>query len=57
MFSSTALPVASPPVPHVDEQNRPPLTGDEITTLVGFLEYQRATLDLLYTRAVLVKQP
>jgi uncharacterized damage-inducible protein DinB len=33
-------------VPQVDEQNRPepPLTGDEITTLVGFLEYQRATL-------------
>jgi uncharacterized damage-inducible protein DinB len=30
----------------VDEQGRPepPLAGDEITTLVGFLEYQRATL-------------
>ena len=33
-------------MPQLDEQNRPepPLTGDEITTLVGFLEYQRATL-------------
>ncbi len=30
----------------VDEQGRPepPLAGDETTTLVGFLEYQRATL-------------
>jgi uncharacterized damage-inducible protein DinB len=30
---------------NVDEQGRPqpPLAGDEITTLVGYLEYQRAT--------------
>ena len=31
----------------LDEQGRPepPLTADELTTLLGFLEYQRATLD------------
>jgi hypothetical protein len=30
----------------LDEQGRPepPLAGDETATLVGFLEYQRATL-------------
>lgn len=31
---------------HLDEQGRPepPLAGDEIATLLGFLEFQRATL-------------
>ena len=31
---------------HLDEQGRPepPLAGDETATLLGFLEYQRATL-------------
>jgi uncharacterized damage-inducible protein DinB len=32
--------------PDIDEQGRPepPLEGDELTTLLGFLEFQRATL-------------
>lgn len=31
---------------HIDEQGRPepPIDGDELATLVGFLDYQRATL-------------
>jgi hypothetical protein len=31
---------------HLDKQGRPepPLAADEIATLLGFLEYQRATL-------------
>jgi uncharacterized damage-inducible protein DinB len=35
-----------PGVTEIDEHGRPepPLTGDEAATLVGFLEYQRATL-------------
>jgi uncharacterized damage-inducible protein DinB len=32
---------------YLDEHGRPepPLTGDEVTTLVGFLDYQRATFE------------
>lgn len=38
-------PVDSPPVTDVDEQGRPepPITADETGTLLGFLDYQRAT--------------
>jgi uncharacterized damage-inducible protein DinB len=38
-------PVDSPPVTDVDEQGRPepPLAADETGTLLGFLDYQRAT--------------
>ena len=38
--------VASPPTTDLDEYGRPepPLAGDEIATILGFLEYQRATL-------------
>ncbi len=34
------------PDPDVDEQGRPnfPVAGDEVSTLLGFLDYQRATL-------------
>jgi uncharacterized damage-inducible protein DinB len=34
-------------VADLDEQGRPkpPLTGDELTTLLGFLDYQRATFE------------
>src|SRR5262249_57647036 len=36
----------SRPMPDIDEHGRPepPITGDEIETLTGFLDYQRATL-------------
>jgi uncharacterized damage-inducible protein DinB len=39
-------PLDSPSVTDVDEQGRPgpPLQADETATLLGFLEYQRATL-------------
>ena len=35
---------------HLDEHGRPepPLAGDETATLLGFLEYQRATLAWKY---------
>ena len=38
--------VDSPSMIDVDEQGRPepPLAGDETATLLGFLDYQRATL-------------
>ena len=41
-----APPLHSPPMTDVDEQGRPepPLAGDETATLLGFLDYQRATL-------------
>jgi len=44
--STAAPPVDAPPMTDVDEQGRPdpPLAGDETATLLGFLEYQRATL-------------
>lgn len=37
----------SPPMTHLDEQGRPepPFAADETATLLGFLEYQRATLE------------
>jgi uncharacterized damage-inducible protein DinB len=40
-----AAPVDSAPMTDLDEQGRPepPLAGDETATLLGFLEYQRAT--------------
>ena len=40
-----APPVDSPPMTDVDEQGRPepPLAGDETDTILGFLDYQRAT--------------
>ncbi len=39
-------PVDAPPMTDMDEQGRPepPRAGDETATLLGFLEYQRATL-------------
>jgi pimeloyl-ACP methyl ester carboxylesterase len=45
--ATVAPPGDSPPVAHLDEQGRPepPLAADELTTLLGFLDYQRATLD------------
>jgi uncharacterized damage-inducible protein DinB len=44
--SGVAPAVDSPPMTHLDEQGRPepPLAADETATLLGFLEYQRATL-------------
>jgi hypothetical protein len=41
-----AVPVSSLPMTDLDDQGRPepPLTGDETATLLGFLDYQRATL-------------
>jgi uncharacterized damage-inducible protein DinB len=41
-----APPVSSPPMTDFDEEGRPepPLAADETATLLGFLEYQRATL-------------
>jgi len=44
--ATVAPPVDSPPMTSVDEQGRPepPLAADETATLLGFLEYQRATL-------------
>ena len=44
--STAAPPVDAPPMTDVDEQGRPepPLAADETATLLGFLEYQRATL-------------
>jgi uncharacterized damage-inducible protein DinB len=41
-----APPVDSPPMTNLDEQGRPepPLAADETATLLGFLEFQRATL-------------
>jgi uncharacterized damage-inducible protein DinB len=41
-----AAPVDSPPMTDLDEQGRPepPFAADETATLLGFLEYQRATL-------------
>src|SRR6266496_1127997 len=43
---AVAPPVDSPPMTDLDEQGRPepPLAADETATLLGFLEYQRATL-------------
>src|SRR6266545_3643034 len=43
---AVAPPVDSPPMTNLDEQGRPepPLAADETATLLGFLEYQRATL-------------
>src|SRR6266536_615132 len=43
---AVASPVDSPPMTNLDEQGRPepPLAADETATLLGFLEYQRATL-------------
>ena len=40
--------VDSPSMTRLDEQGRPepPLAADETATLLGFLEYQRATLAL-----------
>ena len=40
------MPVDSSPVTDVDDQGRPepPLAADETATLLGFLDYQRATL-------------
>jgi hypothetical protein len=37
--------VDSPPLTDLDEHGRaePPIAADETTTLLGFLEYQRAT--------------
>src|SRR5207302_2482863 len=39
-------PVDAPPLARLDAQGRPepPLAADETATLLGFLEYQRATL-------------
>src|SRR5262249_26427353 len=44
--SAVTTPVGSSPVTVLDEQGRPepPLAADETATIVGFLEYQRATL-------------
>jgi pimeloyl-ACP methyl ester carboxylesterase/uncharacterized damage-inducible protein DinB len=44
--ATVAPPVDVPPMTSVDEQGRPepPLAADETATLLGFLEYQRATL-------------
>src|SRR6266699_6864859 len=43
---AVAPPVDSPPMTDLDEQGRPepPLAADETATLLGFLDYQRATL-------------
>jgi uncharacterized damage-inducible protein DinB len=44
---ATAFTLDSASVTHVDEQGRlePPLAGDEVATLLGYLDYQRATFD------------
>ena len=44
--ATVAPPVDAPPTARLDEQGRPepPLAADETATLLGFLEYQRATL-------------
>jgi hypothetical protein len=43
---AVADPIASSPMTDVDAQDRvgPPLTGDETSTLLGYLERQRATV-------------
>src|SRR6266508_3654797 len=43
---AVAPPVDSPPMTNLDEQGRPepPLAADETATLLGFLDYHRATL-------------
>jgi pimeloyl-ACP methyl ester carboxylesterase/uncharacterized damage-inducible protein DinB len=45
-MATAAPPVDAPPMARLDEQGRPepPLAADETATLLGFLEYQRATL-------------
>jgi uncharacterized damage-inducible protein DinB len=46
LIASEGAPVKLPPMTNLDEQGRPepPLAADETATLLGFLEYQRATL-------------